>query len=108
MSEPLIYREIQFSRLGGTLPEKVGTFVVGIPTEAIEGYRIQHPTDTIDSAFRTLISEEEADRMKDSLKLFDPSEQALIPFAGDLQSLGTATFEGENGRKFWKVLPKSP
>jgi hypothetical protein len=108
MSEPLIYREIQFSRLGGTLPEKVGNFVVGIPSEAIEAYRKEHPTDTIDAAFRSLISGDEIDRMKDSLKLSATSEHVLIPFAGDLQSLGAPTLEGKNGRKFWKVLAKIP
>jgi hypothetical protein len=108
MSEPLVYREIQFSRPGGTLPEKVGSFVVGIPTQAVEAHRKEHATDTIDSAFRNLMSEEEIDRMKDSLKLFDTSDHVLIPFPGDLQSLGAATFEGENGRKFWKILAKNP
>jgi hypothetical protein len=44
MSQPLFYREIQFSRLGGALPEKVGSFVVGIPTKALEEYRKEHPT----------------------------------------------------------------
>ena len=108
MSEPLVYREIQFSRLGGTLPEKVGTFVAGIPTEAVEEYRKEHPTDTIDAAFRNLISGKEIDRMKDSLRLLDTSEHVLIPFAGDLQSLGTPTLEGDKARKFWKILAKSP
>jgi hypothetical protein len=28
LSDPLFYREIQFSRLGGTLPEKVDSFAV--------------------------------------------------------------------------------
>ena len=107
MSEPLLYREIQFSRLGGTLPEKVGSFVAGIPTEAVEEYRKDHPTDTLDAALRNLISGQELDRMKDSLKLTDNSEDVLVPFAGDLQSLGTATFEGEKGRKFWKILAKT-
>jgi hypothetical protein len=39
MNEPLFYREIQFSRLGEALPQKVGSFVVGIPTKTIEAYR---------------------------------------------------------------------
>ena len=35
MSEPLFYREIQFSRLAEALPEKAGSFVVGIPTKTV-------------------------------------------------------------------------
>ena len=55
MSEPLFYREIQFSRLGEALPEKVGSFVVGIPTKTIEAYREAHPGEGIDAIFRNLI-----------------------------------------------------
>ena len=60
MSEPLLYREIQFSRLGGTLPEKVGSFVAGIPTEALEEYPVLgvliHKADAIE-ALRLVLSE---------------------------------------------------
>jgi hypothetical protein len=51
MSEPLFYREIQFSRLGGALPGKVGSFVVGIPTKTIEAYRKEHPEEGINVIF---------------------------------------------------------
>ena len=39
MSEDLMYRRIEISGLGGTLPEKVGSFVVGIPRRIIEDLR---------------------------------------------------------------------
>jgi hypothetical protein len=107
MSESLVYREIQFSRLGGTLPEKVGSFVVGIPTKAVEAYRKDHPTGvTVDAAFRNLISKKEIEQMKDSLGLLNLSKDELIPFDGEPLTLGILTFEGEEGRKFWKILSK--
>jgi hypothetical protein len=51
MSEPLVYRECHFTRTSGILSEIVGIFVIGIPSKAIEEYRQEHPTDTIDAAF---------------------------------------------------------
>ena len=69
MSEPLLYREIQFSRLGGTLPEKVGSFVVGIPTKAVEEYHQKHLTDTMDATFRNLLSANEIQQMERILQI---------------------------------------
>jgi len=103
MSEPLLYREIQFSRLGGTLPEKVGTFVVGIPTKAVEAYHQQHPTDTLDATFRDLLSANEIQQMERILQILNVSDRKNYPFHGEPQSLGTPTFEGEEGRKFWRL-----
>jgi hypothetical protein len=59
MGKPLFYREIQFSGLGSPLPEKVGSFVVGIPTRALEEYRKEHPKEGTDAAFRNLLSKTE-------------------------------------------------
>ncbi|MBV8274041.1 MAG: hypothetical protein JO170_02115 [Verrucomicrobia bacterium] len=104
MSDPLFYREIQFSRLGGTLPEKVGSFVVGIPTEVVKAYRKEHAADTTDAAFRDLISDQEIEQMKKLLGRLNLSLGEQIPFTGDPISLGTPTFEGEGGKKFWSIL----
>jgi hypothetical protein len=73
MSEPLFYREIQFSRSGGALPEKVGSFVVGIPIKAVEEYRMEHPAEGIDAVFRNLISAKEKQHMGDLLGVSNPS-----------------------------------
>jgi hypothetical protein len=104
MSEPLFYREIQFSRLSGTLPEKVGSFVVGIPTKAVEAYRNEHPTEGTDAIFRNLISAKERQHMGDLLELLNPSLDEQIAFDGEPITLGTPAFAGEEGRKFWKIL----
>jgi hypothetical protein len=105
MSESLLYREIQFSRLGGTLPEKIGFFVVGIPSEAVGAYRKEHPTDVTDRVFISLISANEHQQMKGMLGLSGPEPlYEQCPFDGEPLSLGTPTFEGEDGRKFWKLL----
>ena len=103
MSEPLLYREIQFSRLGGTLPEKVGSFVVGIPTKAVEEYHQKHLTDTMDATFRNLLSANEIQQMERILQISNVSDRKNYPFHGEPQSLGTPTFEGEEGRRFWRL-----
>ena len=104
MSKPLFYHEIQFSRLGGALPEKVGSFVVGIPTKALEEYRKEHPEERTDEAFRNLLSETDIQRMKNSLEFLNLVSLELIPFHGEPITLGNPTFEGEEGRKFWRLL----
>jgi hypothetical protein len=104
MSEPLLYREIQFSRLGGASPEKVGSFVVGIPTRTVNAYRREHPTHSTDAVFRNLISATEIQRMQDLLGHLNLSLDIQIPFDGEPKTLGTPTFEGEQGRKFWRLL----
>ena len=104
MSEPLFYREIQFSRLGGALPEKVGSFVVGIPTKTIEVYRKEHPEEGIDVIFRNLITGKEKQHMTDSLGIVNPSLDEQIPFEGEPITLGAPVFVGEEGRIFWKIL----
>jgi hypothetical protein len=104
MSEPLTYREIQFSRLGTALPEKVGSFVVGIPRRTVEAYRKEHPTDPTDAIFRNLISARDRQRMQDLLGDLNLSIDAQIPFAAEPITLGTPTFEGEEGKKFWRIL----
>jgi hypothetical protein len=101
MSEPLFYHEIQFSRLSGALPEKVGSFVVGIPTKALEEYRKEHPTEGTDAAFRRLLSTREIQRMQDSLGFRNLSLE-LIPFHGEPITLGEPTFKGEEGKNFGK------
>jgi len=106
MSEPLVYRECHFTRTSGTLSEIVGIFVIGIPSKAIEEYRQEHPTDTIDAAFRSLVSKKEIDQMKDTLGFLDLSRDEQYPFSGDPLSLGAPTFEGEDRRKFWKIVSK--
>ena len=106
MSEPLVYRECHFTRTGGTLSETVGIFVIGIPSKAIEEYRQKHPTDTIDAAFRSLVSKKEIEQMKDILGFMNLSRDEQYPFSGDPLSLGAPTFEGEDGRKFWKIVSK--
>jgi hypothetical protein len=104
MSKPLLYHEIQFSRFGGALPEKVGSFVVGIPTKALEEYRKEHPEEGTDAAFRNLLSQTEIQRMKNSLEFLNLVSLELIPFHGESITLGDPTFEGEDGKKFWKIL----
>jgi hypothetical protein len=104
MSEPLLYREIQFSRLGGTLPEKVGSFVVGIPTKAVEEYHQKHLTDTMDATFRNLLSANEIQQMERILQILNVSDRKNYPFHGEPQSLGTPTFEDEEGEDFGGCL----
>ena len=58
----------------------------------------------IDAAFRNLIFEEEIQRMKDSLGFLNLSLDEMIPFNGEPVALGTPTFEGEEGKKFWRIL----
>jgi hypothetical protein len=106
MSEPLVYRECHFTRTSGTLSETVGIFVIGIPSKAIEEYRQGHPTDTIDAAFRSLVSKKEIEQMKDIFGFMNLSRDEQYPFSGDLLSLGAPTFEGEDGRKFWNIISK--
>ena len=77
------------SRLGGALPEKVGSFVVGIPTRAIEAYRKEHPTHPTDVVFRNLISATERQRMQDLLGHLNLSLDVHIPFDGEPKTLGT-------------------
>ena len=105
MGEPLFYREIQFSRSGGTLPEKVGSFVVGIPTKTVEEYREQHPAEGIDAIFRNLISAKEKQHMGDLLGIVNPSLDEQISFDGGAIALGVPAFAGEKGKQFWKILP---
>ena len=105
MNEPLFYREIQFSRLGEALPQKVGSFVVGIPTKTIEAYRQQHPEDGIDAIFQNLISAKEKLHMGDLLGVVNPSLDEQVPFDGEPVTLGTPAFVGEEGRMFWRILP---
>jgi hypothetical protein len=42
MGDDLAYRRIEIYRLGGALPELIGTFVVGIPKRAIEDFRAKN------------------------------------------------------------------
>jgi hypothetical protein len=104
MSEPLFYREIQFSRLAEALPEKAGSFVVGIPTKTIEAYRKEHPTEGTGAIFRNLISAKEKQHMGDLLGVINPSLDEQIPFDGEPMTLGAPAFVGEEGRMFWKIL----
>ena len=104
MGEPLFYREIQFSRSGGALPEKVGSFVVGIPTKTVEKYRQEHPAEGIDAIFRNLISAKEKQHMGDLLGIVNPSLDEQIPFNGEPITLGAPAFAGEEGKQFWTIL----
>ena len=58
----------------------MGSYVVGIPTEALEEYRKEHPMEVTDAAFRNLISETEMRRMKDSLAFINLLLVEWIPF----------------------------
>ena len=108
IGEPLFYREIQFSRSGGALPEKVGSFVVGIPTKTVEEYRKEHPAEGIDAIFRNLISAKEKQHMGDLLGIVNPSLDEQIPFNGEPITLGAPAFAGEEGKQFWKILQNAP
>ena len=44
--------------------------------------------------------------MKDILGFMNLSRDEQYPFSGDPLSLGAPTFEGEDGRKFWKIVSK--
>ena len=46
MSEDLVYRRIEISGLGGTLPERVGSFVLGIPRKMIEDLWNKNPSQS--------------------------------------------------------------
>ena len=102
MSERLFYREIQFSRLGGALPEKVGSFVVGIPTKTIEAYRKEHAGEGMDAIFRNLISEKEKQHMADLLGLVNPSLEEQIPFDGEPITLGAQPSWVKKAERFGK------
>ena len=106
MSEPLVYREIHFSRVDGILPEKVGAFVVGIPSKTVEAYRKEHPKEVTTVVFSRLISTKERQQMQNMLGIFNFSRDEHYAFHGEPPSLGAPTFEGEDGRKFWKIVSK--
>ena len=53
---------------------------------------LRHPVEGTDAAFRNLISEEEIQRMKDSLGYLNLSLDEMIPFDGEPVALGTPTF----------------
>jgi hypothetical protein len=99
----LLYRRIEISRLGGILPEKIGSFVVGIPRKIVEDFRKQNPSVVEDGIFRTLLSVQEHQKMRDLLKIpfAVPTLDEQFGFTGTAAALGRPTFEGEEGRKFW-------
>jgi hypothetical protein len=100
MSEPLVYRECRFTRVG-TLPETVGSFIIGIPSKAIKEYRKDHPpTDTIDEAFRSLVSKEEIEQMEGILRFVNMSRHEYYPFDGDPLRLGAPTSGVPRGESF--------
>ena len=103
LSADLLYRRIEISRLGGTLPEKRGSFVVGIPRKTVEDFRKQNPSVVEDVIFRTLVSAQEHQKMGHLLKIpFGASTlDEQFGFTGTAAALGKPTFEGEEGRKFW-------
>ena len=103
MSEDLVYRRIEISGLGGTLPERVGSFVVGIPRKMIEDLWNKNPSHSDDAIFRTLVSASEHHKMGDLLKISANTSTVdqQFPFTGTPETLGKPTFEGEEGRKFW-------
>ena len=95
MGDDLAYRQIEIYRLGGALPELIGTFVVGIPKRAIEDFRTKNRLFSDDTVFRTLISAGEHQKMRKWLKV--PLEGGNI----EQETHGEPTFEGGDGRKFW-------
>ena len=103
MGDDLAYRHIEIYRLGGALPELIGTFVVGIAKRAIEDFRTTNRAFSDDTVFRTLISAGEHQKMREWLKV--PLEggniEQNLPFASNPETLGEPTFEGGDGRKFW-------
>jgi hypothetical protein len=42
-------------------------------------------------------------QMERILQILNVSDRKNYPFHGEPQSLGTPTFEGEEGRKFWRL-----
>jgi hypothetical protein len=101
MGDDLAYRHIEIYRLGGALPELIGTFVVGIPKRAIEDFRAKNRFFSDDTVFRTLISAGEHQKMREWLKV--PLEggniEQNLPFASDPETLGEPTFEGGDWKK---------
>ena len=69
MGNDLAHRQIEIYRLGGALPELIGTFVVGIPKRAIEDFRAKNRYFSDDTVFRTLISAGEHQKMREWLKV---------------------------------------
>jgi hypothetical protein len=90
MSEDLGYRRIEISGLGGTLPEKAGTFVVGNPRRIIEDLWNKNPPHSDDAIFRTLVSASEHDKMGDWLTI--PANTSTVdqqfPFTGTAETRG--------------------
>ena len=67
-------------------------------------FPVAHPVEEADAAFRNLIFEEKIQRMKFSLGFLNMSLNEMIPFDGEPVALGTPTFEGEEGKEFWRIL----
>jgi hypothetical protein len=57
----------------------------------------------MDATFRNLLSANEIQQMERILQILNVSDRKNYPFHGEPQSLGTPTFEGEEGRKFWRL-----
>ena len=66
--------------------KKVGTFVVGIPTKAVEEYHQKHPTGTLDATFRDLLSVNEIQQMERILQIPNVSDRKNYPFHGEPQT----------------------
>ena len=90
-----MYRRIEISGLGGTLPERVGSFVVGIPRKMIEDLWNKNPSHSDDAIFRTLVSASEYHKMGDWLKILANTSTVdrQFPFTGTAETLGKPTFE---------------
>jgi len=103
VSDDLAYRLIEISCLIGTLPEKVGSFIVGIPRKTIKDFSNKNPSRSEDAIFRTLVSASEHHKMGDLLKISANTSTVdqQFPFTGTPETLGKPTFEGVEGRKFW-------
>ena len=103
MGDDLAYRQIEIYRLGGALPELIGTFVVGFPKERLKIFEqrtVSFPTTRFSArSFRA----GEHQKMREWLKV--PLEggniEQNLPFASNPETLGEPTFEGGDGRKFW-------
>lgn len=105
MAAQLHYRLIQISRLGGTVPQMIGSFVVGIPISALEEYGKYCPESGDEEAIQNLISHSEHQKMLELLRIPSATStlETVSDFSGDPESLGTATFEGTEEKKFWFI-----
>src|SRR5271165_4284340 len=94
--------------VGFSQSNRVGGFVVGVPTKDVRTFQTENPTVAIDGVFLKLVSSEELDEVRRRLQIplgTDLKYQQSRYQANAETMKGKATFEWRNGNKYW-IEPK--